>query len=386
MTARIAVALGDGIGPEVMGSALEILAACGAPLDLVEVDPGCVHRRRGVWTGHADAARREVEACGILFQGPMVPPRRGGTVLDDRSATTGWGTFANKRVFRALALPSVRHVDLDLTLIREICSPPPVAVPPATLPFARIDAASGPERLIRYAFRVARRKGARHITCGYDSGFEERAHRFFPDAFRSVAREFPEIDTDVRPLHALATHLVLAPSAYDVVVVPDSPRSDILAALCAGLAGGTAYAPSADMGPRVCVFGPGHGTAPDLAGTGIANPTAQILAGCMMLRHLALLPWADRVEDAVRAALREIHRPRDLCVPPLPFSTRRFTDLVLGALQDRGPVAAARCAVAAPGVAPRGQVLRMSRPRHSNSRATSSAWDDRPPPTPSAST
>lgn len=335
----IAVAAGDGIGPEVMDATLAVLRAAGVPLDFVEVEMGLSVWERGVSTGITEQAQATIESCGILLKGPMATPKGKGVKSINVTARKMWNAFANKRVFRTMpGVPRARHLhpNVDITMIRENIEDTYGAIEHMqthdVAQCRRLITRPGSEAVVRYAFEVARRKGARRITAGHKANIMKMTDGLFLDVFRRVAAEYPELQADDRIVDALAMELVLKPDAFDVIVLPNL-QGDILSDLCAGLVGGLAYAPSANVGEHISIFEAVHGTAPDIAGQGVANPTALILSACIMLRHLGLFPWADAIEEAVRRAVRTAHRPPDLGYPPPPFRTEWFRDLVIEALQ-----------------------------------------------------
>lgn len=329
---RIAVAPGDGIGPEIMASALQVFHAAGVPLDYTFVDMGLAVWEQGYSTGITDIARATIESTGILFKGPMATPKGGGVKSINVTARKTWNTFANKRVFRSLrGVPMARwqRPDIDLTLIRENIEDTYGAIEHMqtrdVAQCRRLITRPGSEQVIRYAFEVARRKGARRITAGHKANIMKMTDGLFLEVFREVAADYPDLRADDRIVDALAMELVMNPQDFDVIVLPNL-QGDILSDLCAGLVGGLAYAPSANIGDPIAIFEAVHGTAPDIADQDRANPSALILSGCIMLRHLGLVPWADRIEEVLQDTLSSYLRPPDLGFPPRPFSTREFTE------------------------------------------------------------
>ena len=364
---KIAVALGDGIGPEVMEATLEVFEAAGVPLTYERVEMGLDAWEKGVSAGITDHAREVVESTGILFKGPMATPKGRGVKSINVTARKTWNTFANKRVFKTM--PNVpqprRSPKVDITLIRENIEDTYGAIEHMqthdVAQCRRLITRPGSEQLVRYAFEVASRKGARRITCGHKANIMKLTDGLFLDVFRSVASEYPELEADDRIVDALAMELVMKPDEFDVVVLPNL-QGDILSDLCAGLVGGLAYAPSANIGEHICIFEAVHGTAPDIAGLDRANPTALLLSGCVMLRHLGLFPWADRIESVLPEALRQAFRPRDLALPPWPFSTRRFTETLIELIEDEPPILR-RPALKPLEVPPRSEARMMASPR-----------------------
>lgn len=341
---RVAMAEGDGIGPEVMEATLAVFAAAGVPVQFEKVEMGLSVWEKGVPAGITDAARETIESCGVLFKGPMATPKGKGVKSINVTARKTWNAFANKRVFRTLrGVPRSRyqHPHVDITMIRENIEDTYGAIEHMqthdVAQCRRLITRPGSEAVVRYAFEVAQRKGARRVTAGHKANIMKLTDGLFLDVFYEVAQEYPQLRVDDRIVDALAMELVMDPTKFDVVVLPNL-QGDILSDLCAGLVGGLAYAPSANIGELISIFEAVHGTAPDIAGQGRANPTALLLSGCIMLRHLGLFPWADRIEAAIDVALEEAFRLPDFGMSPRPFETHRFTDSVIAALAEQGPM------------------------------------------------
>lgn len=342
---RVAFARGDGIGPEIMASVLEVLEVLDVPLELVEVEMGLSVWKQGISSGITDEARAVIEDCGILLKGPMATPKGTGVKSINVTARKTWNTFANKRIFKTLPyVPGPRHgPKVDLTMIRENIEDTYGAIEHMqthdVAQCRRLITRPGSEQVVRYAFEVAHRKGAERIVCGHKANIMKLTDGLFLDTFREVAKEYPHIQAEDRIVDALAMELVMKPEAHDVIVLPNL-QGDILSDLCAGLVGGLAYAPSANVGEHICIFEAVHGTAPDIAGMRRANPTALLLSTAILLRHLGLVLWADRLEAALPEALRQAFRLPDLGMPPRPFDTARFTDTLVGILRDMPPIEA----------------------------------------------
>ena len=344
---RIAVAEGDGIGPEIMRSVLRVFEAAQVPVEPVFVEMGLSVWERGVSAGITEEARKTIEEIGILLKGPMATPKGGGVKSINVTARKTWNTFANKRIFKTLrGVPRARyqHPDVDITMIRENIEDTYGAIEHMqthdVAQCRRLITRPGSEQVARYALEVAHRKGARRVTVGHKANIMKLTDGLFLDTFYEVAKEYPDLAVDDRIVDALAMELVMKPQEFDVVVLPNL-QGDILSDLCAGLVGGLAYAPAANIGEHIAIFEAVHGTAPDIAGQGIANPTALLLSACILLRHIGMVEWADQIEDATQVALRKALRAPDLA-SATKFSTEGFTDQVVEVLQalprvDAGP-------------------------------------------------
>ena len=319
---EVAVAAGDGIGPEIMHAVLSVLSAAGAPITPRSVEMGLSVYARGLSAGMTEEAKSTVESLGVLLKGPFETPKGGGAKSINVTARKMWSTYANKRVFRSLpgvdTLWSRSGIDVDLTMFRENIEDTYGAVEHLqthdVAQCRRFTTRPGCEQIHRAAFEDARRKGARRVTCGHKANIMKLTDGLFLRTFYDIAKSYPELRADDLIVDDLAAKLATDPHTFDVVVLPYLQR-DILSDLCAALVGGLGYAPAANLGDQVCVFEAVHGTAPDIAGKGLANPTALLLSAVMMLRHLGLARSAARVEAAIGPALRALHRPRDLATP-----------------------------------------------------------------------
>jgi isocitrate dehydrogenase len=162
----------------------------------------------------------------------------------------------------------------------------------------------GSLQVIRYAFEMAKKNGARRITCGHKANIMKLTDGLFLECFQEVAKEYPELKSDDVIVDDLAMKLVVRPQEFDVVVLTNL-QGDIISDLCAGLVGGLGFAPSANIGDHISIFEAVHGTAPDIAGKNIANPTALLLSGIAMLRHLGFMKNAAVIENALLYTLEQ---------------------------------------------------------------------------------
>ena len=336
---KISVAKGDGIGVEIMDAVLEVFKAAKVPLTYDMVEMGKSVAQRGQKTGITREAQASVEDTGILFKGPMETPKGGGYKSVNVTARKLWGTFANKRVFRTF--PGVKTPtglqDLNLTMVRENIEDTYGAVEHMqthdVAQCRRFITRPGSLQVHRYTFEMAARKGARRVTCAHKANIMKMTDGLFLETFYEVAKDYPELTADDVIVDALAMQLIMKPEAFDVIVLPNF-QGDILTDMAAGLVGGLAYAPSANLGDSVCIFEAVHGTAPDIAGKGLANPTALLLSGTMMLRHLELVKYAQVIEDALGQTLERMLVPAPTGEPLAPFHTERFVEEMVDAVSD----------------------------------------------------
>lgn len=306
----IAVARGDGIGPEIMEVVLRVFEAAEAPIRPHFVQMGRSVYDRGLMSGMTAEARETVERLGVLLKGPLETPKGTGAKSVNVTARKLWSTYANKRVFRTLpgvdTLWSKAGIPIDITMLRENIEDTYGAIEHMqthdVAQCRRFTTRPGSLQVHRKAFELARRKGARRVTCGHKANIMKITDGLFLETFYEVAKEYPELEADDVIVDALCMQLVMKPETFDVIVLPNL-QGDILSDLCAGLVGGLGYAPAANLGDHICVFEAVHGTAPDIVGKGLANPTALLLSSVMMLEHLGLHQTAARIQTASQRAL-----------------------------------------------------------------------------------
>jgi len=303
---KIAVAKGDGIGPEIMDAVLRVFQANNTPLEYEFVDMGKWVFDKGFNNGMTPEAKLTIESLGLLFKGPMETPKGKGVKSINVTARKTWNTYANKRAFQSLhgvdTVFSKAGIPIDITVVRENIEDTYGGIEHMlTHDVAlsrRFITRPGSMQVIRYAFEMARQKNATRITCGHKANIMKLTDGLFLDCFYEVAKEFPDLKADDIIVDDLCMKLVTRPDAFDVVVLTNL-QGDIVSDLCAGLVGGLGFAPSANIGDHISIFEAVHGTAPDIAGKNIANPTALLLSGIAMLRHVGLTENAAVIENAL---------------------------------------------------------------------------------------
>ncbi len=309
---KIAVAKGDGIGSEIMDAVLNIFKANKVNLEYEYVDMGKWVFDKGYSNGMTPEAQQTIENLGILFKGPMETPKGKGVKSVNVTARKTWNTYANKRVFQTLhgvdTVFSKAGILIDITIVRENIEDTYGGIEHMlTHDVAlsrRFITRPGSMQVIKYAFEMARKKNARRITCGHKSNIMKITDGLFVECFYEIAKEYPELKADDVIVDDLCMKLVTRPDLFDVVVLTNL-QGDIVSDLCAGLVGGLGFAPSANIGDHICIFEAVHGTAPDIAGKNIANPTALLLSGLAMLRHLGFMENAATIENALLYTLEQ---------------------------------------------------------------------------------
>jgi isocitrate dehydrogenase len=351
----IALAAGDGIGPEIMQATLELFreAKVHDHVDFVNVEMGKSVFDKGESRGMTDPAIRTTEDCGILFKGPMETPKGGGGKSINVTLRKMFNAYANFRHFKTLpGVPTVYSragINLDMTIVRENIEDTYGGVEHRLsndmIQCKRLISAPGCDQVHRYAFQTARKMGVKKVHCGHKANIMKMTDGLFLERFKRCAQDFPEIEIGDVIVDALCMNLVVKPQQYQMIVLPNL-QGDIVSDLCAGLVGGLGFAPSANIGRHISIFEAVHGTAPDIAGKGIANPTSLILSGIMMLRHVGLAKQAAIIENALLAALESGVHTGDFGDPTMKsfkpaVGTKDFTNAIIGKLGSKPETVAA---------------------------------------------
>ena len=254
------------------------------------------------------------------------------------TARKTWNTYANKRVFQTLhgvdTVFSKAGIIIDITIVRENIEDTYGGIEHMlTHDVAlsrRFITRPGSLQVIRYAFEMAKKKNARRITCSHKANIMKITDGLFLECFYEVAKEYPELKADDVIVDDLCMKLVTRPDTFDVVVLTNL-QGDIVSDLCAGLVGGLGFAPSANIGDHICIFEAVHGTAPDIAGKNIANPTALLLSGITMLRHLGFMENAAIIENALLYTLENGIHTGDFGDRSIPaVNTTQFAEAIIG--------------------------------------------------------
>lgn len=335
---KIAVAKGDGIGPEIMDAVLKIFDANQTPLEYEFVEMGKWVFDKGFSNGMTTQAKATIEELGILFKGPLETPKGKGVKSVNVTARKTWNTYANKRVFQTLhgvdTVFSKAGIPIDITVVRENIEDTYGGIEHMlTHDVAlsrRFITRPGSMQVIKYAFEMAKKKNAKRITCGHKANIMKITDGLFLECFYEIAKDYPELKSDDVIVDDLCMKLVTKPDSFDVVVLTNL-QGDIVSDLCAGLVGGLGFAPSANIGDHICIFEAVHGTAPDIAGKNIANPTALLLSGITMLRHLGYMKNAAEIENALLYTLEQGIRTGDFGDrSKSALNTTQFAEAIIG--------------------------------------------------------
>ncbi len=327
---KVTMIRGDGIGPEVMDATIELVEATGVAIEWEERHAGenAVREHGTHLPGDTLASIRKNK---VALKAPLTTPVGGGF----RSVNVGMrqelDLYANVRPARAYEGVKTRFEECDLIVVREntqgLYSGIEHYIDPKKDAAQAISFISrfASDRIIRFAFEYARKNNRKKVTLVHKANILKLTTGLFLTVGREIAQEYPDIEFEDRIVDAMAMQLVMRPTQFDVVVTTNL-FGDILSDLTAGLVGGLGLAPSGNYGEELAIFEAIHGTAPDIAGRNIANPTALAMSAAMMLMHLGHPEAADRL----RAALRETIAKGDGTTPDLGGSgtTKTFTAAV----------------------------------------------------------
>lgn len=332
---EVALLAGDGIGPEIAAATVEILAAAGAAVNWQPVAAGM-----GAIETHKDPLPKEtletITRCGVALKGPLGTPIGGGFRSINVTLRQHFELYANVRPAKTIPGVPTRYEDVDMVIVRENTEDLYAGIEHYVDP--RRSAAEsiavitryGSERIARYAFEFARREGRKKVTIVHKANILKKSNGLFLDVAREIAEQYDDIECTDMIVDATAMKMVVDPKAFDVIVTMNL-FGDILSDLAAGLIGGLGVAPAANIGDGGCsIFEAVHGTAPDIAGKGIGNPTGLLLSACLLLDHIGQGEAATRIRAGAVAALGSPEtRTGDLGGSA---NTKQFTEAVIRGL------------------------------------------------------
>jgi isocitrate dehydrogenase (NAD+) len=339
MTHTITLIPGDGIGPEVTQAAVRAVEATGAAVQWDQVEAGAAAIEK-----HGkplpDNVLESLRRTSIGLKGPIGTPVGGGFASVNVALRKSLDLYVNYRPARALpGVPSrFADLDLDLVLFREntegLYSGLEHEVVAGVVESLKIITEKASLRIARYAFEFARKRGRKKVTALHKANIMKMSDGLFLRCSREIAKEFPAIQYEELIIDNACMQLVLAPEKFDVLVA-ENLYGDIVSDLCAGLVGGLGLVPGANIGDHCAIFEAVHGSAPDIAGKGVANPTALMRAAVQMLAHLGEHDASERLRNAIRAVYAQGKTAtRDIGGKA---STEQFTDAVI---ENIGPAAA----------------------------------------------
>ena len=306
---------GDGIGPEVTEATQRVVAATGTKIDWVEAPAG-LDAAQKLGDPLPESTLNLIRKYRVALKGPCTTPVGKGFRSINVKLRQGLDLYASIRPVRSLPGVKTPFDDVDLVVVREntegLYAGLEHVVVPGVVESLRVITRPAAERIVRYAFELARNQGRSKVTFCHKADVMRMSDGLFLKCAREVADEFPFIAFDEKPIDNVCLELVLDPTKFDVLVM-ENLFGDVISDLCAGLVGGLGVVPGANLGQRYAVFEAVHGSAPDIAGKGLANPIACLRSAAMMLDHVGAREAAMRIEHSVRKTLeKRVGLTRDL--------------------------------------------------------------------------
>ncbi|MBP4068577.1 MULTISPECIES: isocitrate dehydrogenase [Aeromonas] len=331
---KITVIPGDGIGPSIIESAIQILTHAGCDFDYEYADAGLVALEK-----HGEllpqATLDLIEKNKVSLKGPLTTPVGGGFTSINVSLRKKFNLYANVRPVLSFKGTKSRYDNIDIITVRENTegmysgAGQKRSDDNQSAEAMSIITREGAERIVTFAFELARQEGRKKVTIIHKANILKSTSGLFLEVARQVATRYPDIQNEEMIVDAACMNLVMYPERFDVMVTTNL-FGDILSDLCAGLVGGLGMAPGANIGEGAAIFEAVHGSAPDIAGKNIANPTSVILASIQMLEYLGMQDKAERIREAVRATIESGDRvTRDLGGTA---STSEFTQAIIDRL------------------------------------------------------
>jgi isocitrate dehydrogenase (NAD+) len=332
MAHRVTLIPGDGIGPELAEASRRVLDATGIAFEWEVVDAGeAVMAKHG--TPLPDHVLESIKRNKVALKGPITTPVGEGFRSVNVTLRQVLGLYANLRPARSIKGLETRYDDVDLVIVREntedLYAGIEHMVGADAAESIKIITRAASERIARFAFDYAVANGRRKVTAVHKANIMKLSDGLFLESCRTVAADYAgRVEFEDRIVDNMCMQLVQKPDLYDVLVLPNL-YGDIVSDLAAGLVGGLGVAPGANIGTEAAVFEPVHGSAPKYAGQNKANPTALILSGALMLRHLGYPTEADRLETAVRDVIADGRTTYDLGGS---LGTSQFADAIIDRL------------------------------------------------------
>jgi isocitrate dehydrogenase len=331
---RVTLLPGDGIGPEVVGASRRIIEAAGVKLAWEVREAGAEVFKRGLPSGVPPETIASIEDTRVALKGPLETPVGFGEKSANVTLRKLFETFGNIRPVREMPGVKTRFTGsgIDLVVVRENVEDLYAGIEhmqtPGVAQCLKLMSKKGCDKIVRLAFEVARSEGRKSVHCATKANIMKMTEGLMKRAFEEVAPEYPEIKGHHIIVDNCAHQLVRFPEQFEVIVTSNM-NGDILSDLTSGLIGGLGFAPGANIGTDVAIFEAVHGSAPLLAKTDSANPTAVLLSAVMMLRHLEEFNAAQTIENAVFATFEQGVFTRDVKSDRPPASTTAFADAVI---------------------------------------------------------
>lgn len=300
---KVVLMPGDGIGPEITEACLEIIEASGAKIEWLRAQAG--QESLKVCNQVVPEATMElIGKIGVAYKGPLATPIGGGHSSANVLLRKRFKMFANVRPSKTVAGIPCRYQNVDLVVVREntedLYSGIEHEVVPGVVESLKIITADASERVSRFTFEYCRRMNRKRVTAVHKANIMKMSDGLFLKSAQKIRAEYPDIQYDEIIVDNACHQLVMRPEKFDVLLTTNL-YGDIVSDLCAGLVGGLGVVPAANYGENCALFEAVHGTGPDIAGRGIANPTAMLLSGCLMLDHLGLQAQSQKIQKALNA-------------------------------------------------------------------------------------
>ncbi|HEX8559518.1 MAG TPA: isocitrate dehydrogenase (NAD(+)) [Pyrinomonadaceae bacterium] len=307
MAHTITLIPGDGIGPEVSAAVVRIIEAAGVDVQW-ETHYAGAQALEKFGSTIPDDLLESIKRNKVALKGPITTPVGKGFTSVNVGLRKALDLYANLRPVRALPGVPARYPELDLVVVREntedLYAGIEHVVVPGVVESIKIITEKASTRIARYAFEFARREGRKKVTAVHKANIMKLSDGLFLECFRKVAADYPEIEAEDKIVDNACMQLVMRPEQFDIMLL-ENLYGDIVSDLCAGLIGGLGLVPGANIGELGAVFEAVHGSAPDIAGQGIANPTALLQSSILLLRHVGEREAADRIEGAMLKVYRE---------------------------------------------------------------------------------
>ena len=342
MAYRITLIPGDGIGPEVTNAAMRILEATGIKFEWERYEAG-----QDAYEKYGEYLPKEllesIERTRVGLKGPVTTPIAGGFPSINVALRKRFELYANFRPIRNLPHIPTRYPDVDLIILREntegLYSGIEHEVVPGVVESLKIITEKASTRISRFAFEYARKNKRKKIHAIHKANIMKLSDGLFLRCSRAVSKEYPEITYGEHIVDNTCMQLVMNPYQYDMLLL-ENLYGDIISDLCAAFVGGLGLVPGANFGDHCAIFEAVHGSAPDIAGKNMANPTAVIRSSLLMLRHLG----EDEAADRIRNALESVYRQREKLTRDVggQSGTSQFADYVIEAMQSESVAEPAR--------------------------------------------
>ncbi|MGI8467924.1 MAG: isocitrate dehydrogenase (NAD(+)) [Pyrinomonadaceae bacterium] len=307
MKHNITLIPGDGIGPEIVAATVQIIEASGVDIEWETQILGAQALEK-FGTTLPEAAIESIKRNKVALKGPLTTPVGKGFTSVNVGLRKTLDLYANVRPIRALPNIPCKYPNLNLVIVREntedLYAGLEHTVVPGVVESLKIITEKASTRISRYAFEFARQEERKKVTAVHKANIMKLSDGLFLSSFYNVAKEFPEITADDKIIDNCCMQLVMNPQQFDVMVM-ENLYGDIVSDLCAGLIGGLGLAPGANIGEIGAVFEAVHGSAPDIAGQGLANPTAVLMSGILMLKYIGEREAAERIEKAMLEVFAE---------------------------------------------------------------------------------